>query len=91
MGQHHQRRPAPSNLSSTPAGADEGAKSAAVAEEMEDSDAGCRHVPGNDCEHVSLGDCIRKRRGGKQLIPTGLVVNWEGCEVFNSTRSNSKV
>ena len=44
--------------------------------------SGCRHdeVEGV-CEHISLSDCIRVRRNGTQLIATGLVINWEGCEL----------
>lgn len=38
----------------------------------------CRHVPNGDCEHISLSDCLRSR-GVKQIIVTGLVVDWEGC------------
>lgn len=40
---------------------------------------GCRHDPNGGCEHVSLSECFR-RRGAKQVLATGLVVDWEGCD-----------
>ena len=41
---------------------------------------GCRHAELYGCEHVSLSSCLRKRHAARQLIATGLVVNWEGCD-----------
>ena len=64
------------DLNSTLAGAHEDAASS----------AGCRHEESGDgCEHKSLSYCIRKRRNGVQLLATGLVVNWEGCELQTNT------
>jgi hypothetical protein len=40
---------------------------------------GCRHDENEGhCEHDSLNTCITNR-GGKIIIATDLVVNWEGC------------
>ena len=41
---------------------------------------GCRHDErGGGCEHWSLNECIGGK-GGKMIIATDLVVNWEGCD-----------
>jgi hypothetical protein len=42
---------------------------------------GCRHDEGDraGCEHLSLSECLVSRFGVRQVIATGLVVNWEGC------------
>ena len=42
---------------------------------------GCRHdAASSGCEHISLSECIQQNFDGKQLLATGLVVDWEGCD-----------
>jgi hypothetical protein len=41
---------------------------------------GCRHdLTSPGCEHISLSNCLMNRFGARQVIATGLVINWEGC------------
>jgi hypothetical protein len=47
---------------------------------------GCRHDEnGGQCEHDSLNTCITSK-GGRIIIATDLVVNWEGCEAGEEWR-----
>jgi hypothetical protein len=47
---------------------------------VSDSAPTCRHNEAiHDCEHVSLSRCLVEKFKAKQVIATGLVVNWEGC------------
>jgi hypothetical protein len=40
----------------------------------------CKHDEQSfGCEHLSLSSCLKQQFNASQIIATGLVVNWEGC------------